>query len=101
MRRALASTLGLLRELRPGPDTQGVDVESMDADRAAVTADRSTIGLRLEQLRLAAFERTLARIGIPDSDLAITLNQLYLKNRFTDVPLYDDVLPVLAKLSAR
>lgn len=100
MRRVLASTLEHLRELRPGPDTDGLDVESMVADRTAVAADPRSTGLRLEQLRLASFDRTLERIGLPDRELAATLNDHYLQERFTDVPLFDDVLPVLSELSA-
>lgn len=37
MRRALASTLEHLRELRPGADTDGLDVESMVADGSATS----------------------------------------------------------------
>lgn len=101
MRRALASTLDYLRELRPGPRTDGVDVESMMADRTAVAADPDSTRLRLEQLRLASFDRTLKRIGLPDRELATTLNEHYLQERFTDVSLFDDVLPVLSQLSTR
>ena len=54
----------------------------------------------MEQLRLASFDRTLQRIGVPDRELATTLNDHYLQKRFTDVPLFDDVLPVLAELGA-
>jgi hypothetical protein len=77
------------------------DVESMVADRTVVGADPRSAGLRLEQLRLASFDRTLERIGLPDHELATALNDHYLQKRFTDVPLFDDVLPVLSQLSAR
>lgn len=37
---------------------------------------------------------------MPDHELAATLNDHYLRKRFTDVPLFDDIFPVLSELSA-
>ena len=100
MRRALLATLEHLRQLRPGPATRHLSVESLIQDRLAVEADPAAAGLKLEDLRRAAFVRTIARIGPPDHDLAATLNDYYVNRRFTDVPLFADVLPVLTKLRA-
>ena len=52
----------------------------------------------LEALRLEAFRRTLADVGHPDDALAERLNAIYLRHRFEDVEIYDDVLPTLDAL---
>lgn len=98
MRRALAATLDYLRDLRPGPATDGLTVETLIADRAAIEADPVSAEMRLEDLRLAAFARTVIRIGPRDHRLAASLNEYYLERRFTDVTLFDDVVPVLTEL---
>jgi len=101
MRSALAATLDHLRCLCPGHSTDELTVESLIADRAAVEADPASAGMTLERLRLAAFTRTVARIGPPDKDLAAILNDYYLQRRFTDVTLFDDVLPILSDLRTK
>lgn len=101
MRRALTITLDHLRTLRPCRETSALDVDALVDDRRVVELEVSGAGLRLEELRLKAFERSLQRIGIHDSELAQVLNAVYLRVRFTDVPLFEDVLPVLRDLVQR
>ncbi len=101
MRRALTVTLERLRTLRPCSETSALDVETLVNDRRLVERELSSDGLRLEELRLKAFERSLRRIGMPDDELAHVLNAVYLRERFTDVPLFEDVLPVLCDLAQR
>ncbi len=55
----------------------------------------------LEELRFRAFERTVERVGGADRRLASELNAVYLKHRFEDVELYDDVAPALDLLGRR
>lgn len=55
----------------------------------------------LESVRLAAFARSLERLGVPDPRLARHLNEYYLERRFATVDLYDDVLPALEELVRR
>ena len=98
MRRALLATLEHLRHLRPGLASDHLTVDSLIQDRLAAEADAESAGMKLEELRHAAFARTIARIGPPDDDLAATLNAYYVNRRFTDVPLFEDVVPVLTKL---
>ncbi len=52
----------------------------------------------LEQVRLISFKRTLNYCGVDDDELAEELNLLYLKHRFEDAVLFDDVLPTLEGL---
>jgi FMN phosphatase YigB (HAD superfamily) len=101
MRRALAITLVHLRTLRPCSETSALDVDALVDDRRMVERELCGGGLRLEELRLKAFERSLHRVGLPDDDLAQALNAVYLRERFTDVPLFEDVLPVLHDLRQR
>lgn len=78
-----------------------LNIDKMIEIRNNVAAElRGTI-TNLESIRLEAFRRTLKDIGKPDDDLAEHLNQVYLKHRFEDIELFDDVLPVLKTLQAR
>ena len=45
-----------------------------------------------------AFKQILEEIGISNEDLAHLFNKIYLKHRFEDIELFDDVLPTLNKL---
>ena len=101
MRRALTITLEHLRTLRPCSETSALDVETLVDDRRVVERELSSAGLGLDELRLKAFERSLHRIGMPDDELAQVLNAVYLRERFTEVPLFEDVLPVLCDLAQR
>ncbi|MGH3332686.1 MAG: HAD family hydrolase [Nocardioidaceae bacterium] len=98
MRRTLRATLAELRGLRPGSATDGLDVESMIADRQAVGAEPHRREATMEQLRLAAFRRTLARLGLHDDELAEHLQAFYLERRFGEVDLYPDTLSSLTHL---
>ena len=52
----------------------------------------------LEEIRLISFKRTLNYCGVDDDEFAEQLNKLYLKHRFEDVQLFDDVVPTLEGL---
>ncbi len=97
MRRALAATIEELRRQKPTVEGN-LSVEAFVADREAVADQLRGKVTNLESVRLAAFIRSLWRLGIPDSRLAEHLNGYYLQQRFADVDLYDDVLPVLETL---
>ncbi|MGC4942024.1 HAD family hydrolase [Kribbella sp. DT2] len=96
MRRSLHATLVKLREHRSAAESLTVD--DLIADRQAVAAELNGTELNLERLRLAAFQRTLARLGPSDPPLAAELNAFYLDRRFADIELYPDTLPVLRAL---
>jgi len=53
----------------------------------------------LERIRLAAFSRTLSRLGLQDDDLAEQMNAYYLQHRFDNVELFPEVVDALAVLS--
>jgi putative hydrolase of the HAD superfamily len=96
MRRALHATLAELRGWHPGAGTLTVD--DLIADRQAVAAELNGTELNQERLRLAAFQRTLTRLGPPNSSLAAELTAFYLERRFADIELFPDTLPVLRAL---
>jgi len=99
IRRSLAATLTQLQTLRPGMRTQDLDVESLVADREAVAKELRGTETNLERIRLAAFTRTLSRLGLQDDDLAARLNAYYLQHRFDNVELFPEVVDALAVLS--
>ncbi|MHA1442734.1 MAG: HAD family hydrolase [Candidatus Heimdallarchaeota archaeon] len=57
--------------------------------------------VNLEEIRYQAFRATLKAVNRPNDDLAKYLNEIYLKHRFEDIELYDDVLPTLNALKEK
>lgn len=57
--------------------------------------------IKLGEVRLEAFRRTLRDIGRPNDSLASHLNRVYYKHRFEDVELFDDVLPTFNTLKEK
>ncbi|MHA1556170.1 MAG: HAD family hydrolase [Candidatus Heimdallarchaeota archaeon] len=55
----------------------------------------------LEEIRHQAFRRTLEAVNKPNDELAKHLNEIYLKHRFEDIELFDDVLPTLTTLKEK
>ena len=97
MHHALECALEELRRLVPAaPDF--LSVETLIAIRNQVAEEQKSRRLTHEAIRLEAFKQTLQFINNPDDDLAVHLNTLYLKHRFEDISLFDDVLPTLAAL---
>ena len=97
MRHALGRALAELRRLVPS--TPGsLSIETLIAIRDQVAEEQKGRGLTHEAIRLEAFKRTLQFIKKPNDDLAAHLHALYLKTRFEDIQLFDDVLPVLNAL---
>ncbi len=80
MRRTLAATIEELRRHEP---TIGGDlsVGAFVADREATASQLQGKVTNLESIRLAAFTRSLVRLGIADAKLAEHLNSYYLQRR--------------------
>ena len=97
---ALGCALEELRRLVPSaPDS--LSIETLIAIRDRVAEDHKDRGMTHEVMRLEAFKRTLQFIGMPNDNLAAHLNTLYLKHRFEDIQLFDDVVPTLNALQGR
>lgn len=73
-------------------------VEKMIEVRNRVAAKLKGKVTNLEKVRFEAFRQTLKEIDRPNDDLATHLNEIYLKHRFEDIELFDDVLPTLNAL---
>lgn len=99
MRHSLKKALVELRRLIPTQRARDLSVEDMIAIRNRVEEAEQGRTWNHEELRRLAFERTLESLGNPDRDLAVHLNELYLKHRFEDIELYPDVIPALDRLA--
>ena len=97
MRHALGCALDELRCLVPSTPAS-LSIETLIAIRDQVAEEYKDREMTHEVIRLEAFKRTLQFIRNPDDDLAVHLNTLYLKHRFEDIQLFDDVLPALNAL---
>jgi putative hydrolase of the HAD superfamily len=78
-----------------------LSIDKMIEIRNRVTDEIKGKFIPLETIRLEAFRQTLRDAGRPDDSLATKLNALYLKHRFEDIELYEDVLPTLQILKIK
>jgi FMN hydrolase / 5-amino-6-(5-phospho-D-ribitylamino)uracil phosphatase len=101
MAAALTAALFELQRLVPGERTAALTREDLRLTRDQVAMDPSGQGLTMEQIRLAAFTRTLEQIGQPDPALAAHLLDVYMARRFGQVALYPDVVPMLNAFGSR
>lgn len=100
MRHSLHHVLIELEQVDPQAATM-LSIERMIEIRNRVATELKGEITNLEAIRLEAFRRTLKDIGKPNDDLADHLNRIYLKHRFEDIKLFNDVLPVLKTLQQR
>jgi len=54
---------------------------------------------KLEKIRLEVFRQALILAGKPDEDIIHRLNDVYMKHRYEDIKLFEDVKPALKALS--
>lgn len=97
MRQSLSHALGELRRVDSEAAAM-LTIEKMIEIRNRVALELRGKVTNLEAVRLEAFRRTLQEVGKPDETLAEHLNAVYLKHRFEDAELYDDVMPALSAL---
>jgi 2-haloalkanoic acid dehalogenase type II len=100
MRHSLHYTLKELEQIDPQAAAL-LDIDKMIEIRDRVAEELKGRVTSLEAVRLEAFRQTLAENGRPDDTLASHLNEVYLKHRFEDIELYQDVMPVLQKLKVK
>jgi len=97
MRHSLGFTLAELEKADPVAAGK-LDIDKMIEIRNRVAEELKGRVINHEEVRLEAFKQTLREIDRPDDALASHLNQVYLKHRFEDVELFEDVLPTLETL---
>jgi len=78
-----------------------LSVEKMISIRNYVAENLIGKVTNLEEIRYEAFRETLKVAGRPNDELAKHLNEVYLKHRFEDIELFDDVLPTLNALKEK
>jgi len=94
MRPSLEFTLDKILEKAP-ECSDFLTIEKMIEIRNQVAEENQGKSPNLEEIRLRAFRRTLKHCGIVDEEFAEFLNRLYLKHRFEDATLFDEVLSTL------
>lgn len=75
-----------------------LDIDKMIWIRNEVARKLKGKVINMEDVRFEAFRETLRQVGRPNDALASHLNKVYLKHRFEDIELFDDVLPALEVL---
>jgi FMN hydrolase / 5-amino-6-(5-phospho-D-ribitylamino)uracil phosphatase len=97
MRNSLNHAMKALQKADPIAASR-LDIDKMIRIRNRVAGELKGRVTNLEQVRLEAFRQTLIEADRPDDKLAAHLNAVYLKHRFEDTELYEDVLPALTEL---
>ncbi len=101
MLHGLRMTLEELWVAQPHPDVLGLTMQRLVEVRRQVGWELRGRVSSLEAIRLAAFERILEEVGIPDPDLAVQLTGSYLHHRLAATELFADALPALDRLEGR
>jgi HAD superfamily hydrolase (TIGR01549 family) len=97
MRHSLECSLGELEKHHSGASTK-MNVDRMIEIRDAVAELSGGNIVNFRAVRLESFRQILAIVGRPDESLAYHLCNLYMKHRYEDIEVYDDVIPVLETL---
>ena len=100
MRHSLGITLAEL--IRRIPECAGrLSIDKMIQIRNRTAAELKGRIFDLEEVRLISFQRILNYCGVNDHEFAEQLNELYLKHRYEDMVLFDDVPSTLEGLKQR
>ena len=94
MRHSLRQMLLELRRIDPEAES-ALDIEKLIRTREQVFGELKSTIINLEKIRFEGFKRSLRDIGRPDDELALHLNEIYLKHRYGNIELFPDVLPTL------
>jgi 2-haloalkanoic acid dehalogenase type II len=96
MGESLRLSLETLSEIQPGMALTFDDLVSIREEVARLHDPGAT----MEAIRHATFQQALNQIGA-NPELAADLTEEYLENRYRLTRIYDDALPVLAKLKSK
>lgn len=100
MRHSLECSLLELEAHHCGSSTR-MNVDRMIEIRDAVAELTGGNIVDFRAVRLESFRQILAAVGRPDESLAHHLYNLYMKHRYEDIEVYEDVIPVLEALKGR
>jgi putative hydrolase of the HAD superfamily len=105
MREALTAVLDDIRTARPGPFTEALRWEDLEADRHDVGAELDGVEFNLHRLRVLGFARTLERRrdaeggdASSDTTMAEAVAESYFHHRDRDPALFPDTLACLDSL---
>ena len=101
MRKALELTLQQLRLMVANDEAKRLTVQNMIEIRDCVASELGEGVVTHEEIRYAAFVKTLEYIGSPSKAVADQLYQLYMDARFTGLEPYPDVPAALTDLKSR
>ncbi len=100
MRHSLECSLRELERHHSGASTR-MDIDRMIEIRNSVAEMWGNSVVDFRAVRLESFRQILAIVGRPDESLAYHLYDLYMKRRYEDIEVYDDVISVLDVLKGR
>lgn len=101
MQKALELTLKQLRLIVANNAAEQLTVREMMEIRDSVASELGEGSVTHEEIRYAAFVRTLEQVRSPSQVVAEQLYQIYMDARFTSIRLYPDVSDALSNLRSR
>ncbi len=99
MRHSLQHVLIELKDHVTREQSALLSIEKMIQIRNEVAQEYKGRIINLEDVRYKAFQRILKFFGVKNDELAHELNEIYLKHRFEDIELYEDVITALDALA--
>ncbi|UCC17723.1 MAG: HAD family hydrolase [Dehalococcoidales bacterium] len=100
MRHSLEFSLREMEKHHSGASTR-MNVNRMIEIRDAVAELSGSNVVDFKAVRLESFRQILAIVGRPEESLAYRLYSLYMKHRYEDIEVYEDIIPVLDLLKGR
>ncbi|UCD09595.1 MAG: HAD family hydrolase [Dehalococcoidales bacterium] len=100
MRHSLECALNELEKYHCGASTMMTIDRMIEIRDAVAELSRGNV-LDFKAIRLESFRQILTIVGRPDESLSYHLYNLYMKHRYEDIEVYEDVIPVLDLLKGR
>ncbi len=100
MRKSLSKIVEILKERFP-EKAEKIDIDTLIRIRNEVAENTKGKFINLEEVRRRSFDETLRRLGIFTKEFSDYLSEVYFRERYRQVEIYEDTVPVIKELRKR
>ena len=100
MRKSLSKIAEILKERFP-EKAEKIDIDTLIRIRNEVAENTKGKFINLEEVRRRSFDETLRRLGIFTNEFSDYLSEVYFRERYRQVEIYEDTVPVIKELRKR
>ena len=97
MRKSLSKIVEILKERFP-KEAEKIDIDTLIRIRDEVAENTKGKFINLEEVRRRSFNETLSRLGVFTKEFSDYLSEVYFKERYSQVKIYEDTVPVIKEL---